>query len=225
MAQQQLLRTKLVQVPFPALDCPRYCWDALRASTSRNTTLFTQASQRRRTQTRGLSSCRTTSSSSTFHPQPRRHPAAPALLHPRSAIWNGRSSVKTTGLLAMPAITQASSSAYSSFFSTSGISRAEAPASTPQAARPEPPDYLDEKERAIFDRLNEALSPIELQVCGLLSRLSHMLLFAPPSPHICPTNPSYSTRACMHMYCTARHLLPLPWRAVIRTLDHDEHKD
>jgi stress-induced morphogen len=33
-----------------------------------------------------------------------------------------------------------------------------------QSDRPEPPDHLDEKERAIFDRLNDALQPIALQV-------------------------------------------------------------
>jgi hypothetical protein len=27
-----------------------------------------------------------------------------------------------------------------------------------------PPDYLNEKEKAIFDRLNEALEPVALQV-------------------------------------------------------------
>jgi hypothetical protein len=49
-------------------------------------------------------------------------------------------------------------------FSTSP--RQSTDASTVQSARPEPPDHLDEKEKAIFDKLNEALTPIELQVCS-----------------------------------------------------------
>lgn len=52
---------------------------------------------------------------------------------------------------------------------SSSPSSAEAPVATEGSsdevsARPEPPDHLDEKERAIFDRLNEALDPVALQV-------------------------------------------------------------
>jgi hypothetical protein len=42
---------------------------------------------------------------------------------------------------------------------------AEASASA-VSERPEPPDYLDEKEKAIFERLNSAFEPVALEVCN-----------------------------------------------------------
>jgi hypothetical protein len=41
-------------------------------------------------------------------------------------------------------------------------SAAQSPVKT--SARPEAPDFLDEKEKAIFDRLSDALEPTELEV-------------------------------------------------------------
>jgi len=66
---------------------------------------------------------------------------------------------------------------------SSSPSSAETPAPTDssrnsQSERPEPPDHLDEKEKAIFNRLVEALAPVALQVedisggCGSMYAVS-----------------------------------------------------
>jgi hypothetical protein len=82
----------------------------------------------------------------------KRHDAF-ALLHPRFAC--ARYASRPYALFAQSSIRRTYSST------------AEAPSSSiegSQSVRPEPPDHLNEKEKAIFDRLIEALEPVELQV-------------------------------------------------------------
>ena len=156
---QPLLRTRpLIGVTSPG--CPR-CWDFLSPSS---------LPQKRRTQIRGLSSCRTNAYEATLSPPPSRHIAASRWQYSRSS---GGSS--TGGTRALPTSARSSYALpvrilrttprllSSCLFSTSARLGSDAS----QTARPEPPDHLDEKERAIFDRLNEALAPIELQVRSL----------------------------------------------------------
>lgn len=125
-----------------------------------------RAPQKRRlsaltTQKRGISSGRTSLSPRDLYEATssasRRHDAASWLLYPGS---KRRATPSTTSynalLLREPP---------RSHFSTTSTVAENAASSPAQSARPEPPDYLDEKERAIFDRLNEELQPIELQVC------------------------------------------------------------
>ena len=136
-----------------------------RCSTILRTT--SQATEKRRTpalatqQVRGMSSGHTSLSPRNSYGAiswaSRRHDAASGLLlHPRSTRRVATST--TTSYNASLLRRSARSQNYSS------SSTADAAATPAQSERPEPPDYLDEKERAIFDRLNKELEPVELQV-------------------------------------------------------------
>jgi hypothetical protein len=90
-------------------------------------------------------------------------------MHPGSArSASNRPTSTTTTSYASFALSLRKSTLRACYYS----STADAPSSSTssaagQSARPEPPDHLDEKEKAIFDRLNDALAPIELQVSDL----------------------------------------------------------
>lgn len=94
-------------------------------------------------------------------PPTRRHDAASVLLYPRSTGSTTRPTSATSYALSAAQSRITPRSHYSSSSTADGPSSSS---STGQSERPEPPDYLDEKEKAIFDRLNEALEPIALQV-------------------------------------------------------------
>lgn len=155
MAHPILLRsTRSIGATSPG--CSR-CWDTLRS-----------ASQERRTQLRSLSSSRTTSYAPSPPQQRRAFASSRSPWYPRSS--GGRTSTSTSkstsvSLYALPARIRTTPREVACFSSSASVRSDAAPSSsTTQSGRPEPPDYLDEKERAIFDKLNEGLTPKELQV-------------------------------------------------------------